>query len=82
MFTPHLFHSACRDLEAAAAVIKKGKTCAVFVEPIQGEGGINPGQCVMCDLFWPCACGPFACNFARCICPPCLPHSSAAHHGE
>ncbi|KAI7843566.1 hypothetical protein COHA_002808 [Chlorella ohadii] len=32
------------DLEAAAAVIKKGKTCAVFVEPIQGEGGINPAS--------------------------------------
>ncbi|GAB4817549.1 hypothetical protein N2152v2_004595 [Parachlorella kessleri] len=33
-----------QDLDAAAAVIKKGKTCAVFVEPIQGEGGINPGE--------------------------------------
>lgn len=31
-----------RDLEAAAAVIKKGKTAAVFVEPVQGEGGIHP----------------------------------------
>jgi len=29
------------DLESAAAVIKKGKTAAVFVEPVQGEGGIN-----------------------------------------
>ncbi|KAK9814309.1 hypothetical protein WJX72_003767 [[Myrmecia] bisecta] len=29
------------DLESAASVIKKGKTAAVFVEPIQGEGGIN-----------------------------------------
>lgn len=34
----------CRDLDAAAAVIKKGKTAAVFVEPIQGEGGINPAS--------------------------------------
>jgi acetylornithine aminotransferase len=33
-----------RDLEAAAAVIKKGQTAAVFVEPIQGEGGIHPGE--------------------------------------
>lgn len=32
------------DLDAAAAVIKKGKTAAVFVEPIQGEGGINPAS--------------------------------------
>ncbi|EFN54478.1 hypothetical protein CHLNCDRAFT_35898 [Chlorella variabilis] len=32
------------DLEAARGVIKKGKTAAVFVEPIQGEGGINPAS--------------------------------------
>lgn len=31
-----------KDIEAAAAVIKKGKTAAVFVEPVQGEGGIYP----------------------------------------
>lgn len=30
-----------QDLESAARVIKKGETCAVFVEPLQGEGGIN-----------------------------------------
>lgn len=29
------------DLAAAREIIKKGRTCAVFVEPIQGEGGIN-----------------------------------------
>jgi len=29
------------DLDSAAAVIQKGKTAAVFVEPVQGEGGIN-----------------------------------------
>lgn len=29
------------DLEAAARAIQKGKTCGVFVEPIQGEGGIH-----------------------------------------
>ncbi len=29
------------DLVAAAAVIKKGRTAAVFVEPVQGEGGIH-----------------------------------------
>lgn len=33
-----------RDLEAAAAAIQKGRTCAVFVEPVQGEGGINPAS--------------------------------------
>ncbi|BDA48110.1 Acetylornithine aminotransferase [Coccomyxa sp. Obi] len=32
------------DLEAAAAVIKKGKTAGVIVEPVQGEGGIFPAS--------------------------------------
>ncbi|KAG2500289.1 hypothetical protein HYH03_001867 [Edaphochlamys debaryana] len=30
------------DLESAAACIEKGKTAAVFVEPVQGEGGVTP----------------------------------------
>lgn len=30
------------NLESAAAAIKKGKTAAVFVEPVQGEGGVYP----------------------------------------
>lgn len=30
-----------QNLEAARKAIVKGKTCAVFVEPLQGEGGIN-----------------------------------------
>ncbi|GLC41085.1 hypothetical protein PLESTB_000944700 [Pleodorina starrii] len=30
------------DLQSARAVIEKGKTAAVFVEPVQGEGGITP----------------------------------------
>lgn len=30
------------DLESARKVIVKGKTAAVFVEPVQGEGGIFP----------------------------------------
>jgi len=32
------------DLASAAAVIKKGKTAAVFIEPVQGEGGVFPAQ--------------------------------------
>jgi acetylornithine aminotransferase len=37
-FTPY------GDLEKAREVIVKGKTCAVFVEPVQGEGGIYPAD--------------------------------------
>lgn len=36
VMTPYL------DLEAAAQVIQPGRTAAVFIEPIQGEGGVNP----------------------------------------
>ncbi|GIL77713.1 hypothetical protein Vretimale_6691 [Volvox reticuliferus] len=32
------------NLDSAAAVIEKGKTAAVFVEPVQGEGGITPSK--------------------------------------
>ena len=32
------------DLDSAAQLIVKGKTCAVFVEPVQGEGGIYPAD--------------------------------------
>jgi len=32
------------DLDSAAQAIVKGKTCAVFVEPVQGEGGIYPAD--------------------------------------
>jgi len=32
------------NLESAAAAIKKGRTAAVFVEPVQGEGGSPPSQ--------------------------------------
>ncbi|PNH09779.1 Acetylornithine aminotransferase, chloroplastic/mitochondrial [Tetrabaena socialis] len=32
------------DLESARSVIEKGKTAAVFVEPVQGEGGITPSK--------------------------------------
>ena len=32
------------DLASAATVIKKGKTAGVFVEPVQGEGGIFPAS--------------------------------------
>lgn len=36
--------AAYNDLESAAAVIKKGRTAAVFVEPVQGEGGCTPAD--------------------------------------
>jgi acetylornithine aminotransferase len=29
------------NLASAAEHIRKGETCAVFVEPVQGEGGVN-----------------------------------------
>ena len=32
------------DLDGAAKIIEKGKTAAVFVEPVQGEGGIFPAD--------------------------------------
>ncbi|KAK3240422.1 hypothetical protein CYMTET_49736, partial [Cymbomonas tetramitiformis] len=32
------------DLESAARVIQAGRTAAVFVEPVQGEGGVFPAQ--------------------------------------
>ena len=36
-----------QDLDSARAAIKAGRTAAVFVEPLQGEGGINSStQCV------------------------------------
>lgn len=31
-----------RDLAAAREAIQPGRTCAVFIEPVQGEGGIHP----------------------------------------
>ena len=39
------------DLEAAAKLIEKGRTAAVFIEPVQGEGGIHPaGQAFLSGL--------------------------------
>ena len=32
------------DLAAAKKAIKKGRTCGVFVEPVQGEGGVRPAD--------------------------------------
>ena len=37
------------DLESARKVIVKGKTAAVFVEPVQGEGGIYPSTKVFLE---------------------------------
>ena len=38
------------DLESAAAVIKKGKTAAVFVEPVQVRAGWGRGCCGLCTV--------------------------------
>jgi acetylornithine aminotransferase len=35
------FQAEFLNLDSAAEVISKGDTCAVFVEPVQGEGGVN-----------------------------------------
>ncbi|MFX6811601.1 aminotransferase class III-fold pyridoxal phosphate-dependent enzyme, partial [Acinetobacter baumannii] len=50
-------HVAYNDLEAAKAVINE-QTCAVIVEPIQGEGGVIPAEIeflkglrALCDEF-------------------------------
>ncbi len=50
-------HVAYNDLEAAKAVINE-QTCAVIVEPVQGEGGVIPadieflkGLRELCDQF-------------------------------
>lgn len=40
---PDIQHAAFNDLEAAAALINEN-TCAVIVEPIQGEGGVLPAE--------------------------------------
>ena len=38
------------DLDSAAEAIVKGRTAAVFVEPIQGEGGVTPAN--TCVVQW------------------------------
>ena len=38
------------DLDSAAQAIVKGRTAAVFVEPIQGEGGVTPAN--TCASSW------------------------------
>ncbi|CAG9465060.1 unnamed protein product [Pedinophyceae sp. YPF-701] len=30
------------DLESARQAVRPGETCAIFVEPVQGEGGVHP----------------------------------------
>lgn len=32
------------DLDSARRAIVKGRTAAVFVEPLQGEGGVNSSR--------------------------------------
>ncbi len=39
-----IHHADFNDLESVKKLISKQKTCAVVVEPIQGEGGVMPGD--------------------------------------
>jgi len=39
-----IHHADFNDLESVRKLISKDKTCAVVVEPIQGEGGVMPGD--------------------------------------
>lgn len=43
LYTGHSF-ATYGDLDSAREKIVKGKTAAVFVEPVQGEGGIYPAD--------------------------------------
>ena len=53
-------------------MIKKGKTCAVFVEPIQGEGGINPGK-LSCACLVVVGPGPASSFMRACAYPASAP---------
>lgn len=39
-----IHHADFNDLESVKKLISKDKTCAVVVEPIQGEGGVTPAD--------------------------------------
>ncbi|NMT62224.1 aspartate aminotransferase family protein [Marinobacter orientalis] len=39
-----IHHADFNDLESVKKLISKERTCAVVVEPIQGEGGVMPGD--------------------------------------
>lgn len=39
-----IHHADYNDLESVRALISKEKTCAIVVEPIQGEAGVMPGD--------------------------------------
>ncbi|SFR57974.1 acetylornithine/N-succinyldiaminopimelate aminotransferase [Marinobacter daqiaonensis] len=39
-----IHHATYNDLDSVRALISKEKTCAVVVEPIQGEGGVLPAD--------------------------------------
>jgi len=60
------------DLDSAAQAIAKGRTAAVFVEPIQGEGGVTPANtCVTWAAQRAChhrRCGQRACLSAARFC--------------
>ena len=46
---PDVFFATFNDLESARALIDN-QTCAVIVEPLQGEGGVNPASQEFLDL--------------------------------
>lgn len=42
-FLEKVLHAKFNDIESVKKLVSK-KTCVVFIEPIQGEGGVNPAQ--------------------------------------
>lgn len=58
-----IHHAEFNDLESVKKLISKDKTCAVVVEPIQGEGGVMPGDQAFLEGF-----ASFVMKMTRCWC--------------